>query len=456
MIMENSDDKKEKPFVYDPRITGIENIHRILRDAGVPLELLDNVEVTAVLPSNYPEFRGFAEKNGNSALKVNYFGELAKLTGLKQDVHFYNRTLPIPDIWEGKVMYILDSETKNTNMGVYIKNRWLQDGFPFVGENLTFDVKGKEDVLDYGRNIVEVKASPRSYGLVGTAEQLVQYFVDLDDKLAKNIMVVNPFIPASSVKRLKRNGYIEVFLTAESTIKETERKILGLFLSETYGLIRGKAVLNEINREAIDLVRLEDFKESLEDPKSEEERIEKRALATYHSAQLYTLSETQFEDDSSNVVGNFRLMIAKGLLGRLVRGSGRYPVDEEQAYRFRQERVRTFVLTGDEENDVKFNITLEKKYQSNQEVTDAVKRLLAQYFGEFKNNVKVDNGEVQGDHMVFTIVPSEKISDYVAGEIKAFVNFKVEAPKETPKENPDDAKITVKRNLNGFSKVSIS
>ena len=115
------------------------------------------------------------------------------------------------------------------------------------------------------------------------------------------------------------------------TVQETERRILDRYLREAYGMIRSKAILKEIDDEVIDIVRNPNFKQELRAPANEEQSIEKKASANYAYSYLYTLSKEQQEDETSAVVGNIRLMVARGYLSKLLLDSNLFPVEEEQA-----------------------------------------------------------------------------------------------------------------------------
>ena len=448
-------DIQDKRFAYIPRLSGIENINRVLQKVGIPEELLDDVEIESVKDASLSEFKLYEGKVGNTALKVNYLGELARLTKKSSEVFFYDRVPPIPDAWKNRTMFVRDSELKNFGIDQYVKNRWLQDGYPFVGENLSFEVRGTSGLLNYGRNTIEIRPSVRSYGLVGVGLQRVQYFVDLNDKQAKYVAVVNPFL--SQVTLSKKDGWIELATPNEATVKETERKILDRFLKEAYGINRGKVVLDEIDAESILLVRSPDFKEQLRNPTTPEQELEKKAAKDYVTSYLYTLSENQEEDEASSVYGNIRLMIGKGNLAKLVKDSNRFHLEEEQAYRFKTERVRSFVLSNSEENHVQFEITL-GKYENSTAAFEAASKIIKVFFDSTASFVTVERESIEDGVLNLLISPSSEISDYVAGDIKAIVNFTVgtNTPVTDPTEDTSGKVTILGRNLPGFSGVSLS
>lgn len=458
----------KKKIPYDPRITGIDNLNRILQDAGIPEELLDDVEIVSVKDASLPEFSLYRDGSsnkmpGNTALKVNYSGELAKLSGKVSDTIFYDRTPPIPDIWEDKVMFARDSEMKNIGIDQYVKNRWLQDGFPFVGEVLSFEIAGRSGNLEYGRNIINVKAPTRSYGLCGTAVQKVQYFVDLNDKVAKIVTVVNPFLSNTTLTNKREDCYVEMGILPDTNVDKTERKILERFLSEAYGLIRGKAILKEIDAENIKLYRSPNFRDELRNPQTPEQEIEKKASKNYVSSMLYTLSETQDEDETSHVYGNFRLMIGRGHLAKLMLDSNKFEVEKEQAFRFKADKVKSFIFSEAEDNHAQFEIELSAKYPNEQKAFEVAKKVLYAYFGEYATFVDITKEHTENNRMTVLIQPSDKISDYVGGDIKAFVTFIIDDNAVTDNcgcgttnTNTDPDKVVVKRVLNGFSGVSIA
>lgn len=448
-------DNANKLMPYDPRVTGIDNINRILEAAGIPEELLDDVTIESVKDSSNPEFNVYQDKVGNTALKVSYSGELAKLTKKTSNVHFYDRVKPIPDKWQNKIMYVRDSEMENISIDQYIKNVWTNDGFPFLGENLSFDVQGTAGGLRYGRNLVEVRPSARSYGLTGVAYQKVQYFVDLGHKQAKIVAVVNPFV--NTVQMNKKDCYIEMVVPPAVTVQETERRILDRYLREAYGMIRSKAILKEIDDEVIDIVRNPNFKQELRAPANEEQSIEKKASANYAYSYLYTLSKDQVEDEVSSVVGNIRLMVARGYLSKLLLDSNLFPVEEEQAYRFKEDKVRSFVFSKSNKNFVEFEITLGKETS----VTNAeqkAEKIIRKFLGDYSVFVDIGLETSEANRLILSVTPNDKISDYVSGDVKAIVNYTLQINGDEDncgcEHKPEKETVVVKRNLGGFSGVA--
>lgn len=454
-----------KVFNYNPQMTPKENIARLLLDAGYPEELLDDVIIDCVALASASEFNGYTNKIGNTALKVSYQPRLRDLTKLDKNVHFYQRVPPIPDVWRSKVMYVLDTQTKNTDIAQIIKGRWAYDGYPFVGEQLTFEPRNRNGVLNYGRNVVDVRPTAHSYGLCGIAQQQVQYFVDLSDSFGKFVVTVNPFINMPVLT--KKSGYTEIAVPAQRTVKETENKITERFLKETYGNTRGTVVHEEIVVENIDLVRSPTFEDELASPdKTPEQQLEFVASAEYVESYLYQFSQYQTEDDTSRVVGDVRLMVGKSHLAKLVKESDYFQKDVEEAPRFNDPKVKSFILEPNHVDHVQFNITL-GKFTSRELVEQTIKSMIKNYFGRFANYVDVNTDTFNETSMTFVVTPSSVISDYVMGKIYAVVNYSTVIPTTVdnghsthcacdgaPSE-PNDGRLVISRNLNGFSGVSL-
>ena len=437
----------KKPFHYDARLSGKENMQRLFIDSSIPEELVDNIELLSVHDAASAEFDEYTKKQGNTAVKTKFTGQLAQLTKKPGMVFFYHRCSPIPDIWEDRIMMVRDSELLNVNYQDYIKSRWLSDGFPYVGETLTFNVKNKTGILAYGRNNVEVKPSLRSYGLVGTGIQQVQYYVDLAHTQAKYVVTVNPFAALSSTTR--KDGYIELTVPSYNTVQETETKLLDRYLKEAYGATRAAAILEEIVAESILLKRDNDFDIKVLRSGTPEEELESRIGQAYPAVQLYTLDREQVEDEHSKVVGNIRLLIAKSDLAELFVKSGKFELNTDLATSFVSDRPRSFIFNTIGQT-LKVEVALGKVEAD--KIEETVTRLLRLKLGTYADSVvitKTEEDRVAGTAKL-EITPALNISDYVGGKINVVVNYIAD-------ENNDNepAKLVIlSYNLNGFSKVS--
>ena len=241
------------------------------------------------------------------------------------------------------------------------------------------------------------------------------------------------------------------------TVQETERRILDRYLREAYGMIRSKAILKEIEDEVIDIVRNPNFKQELRAPANEEQSIEKKASANYAYSYLYTLSKDQVEDEVSSVVGNIRLMVARGYLSKLLLDSNLFPVEEEQAYRFKEDKVRSFVFSKSNKNFVEFEITLGKETS----VTNAeqkAEKIIRKFLGDYSVFVDVGLETSEANRLILSVTPNDKISDYVSGDVKAIVNYTLQINGDEDNcgcdHKPEKETVVVKRNLGGFSGVA--
>lgn len=440
-------------IVYDPRKSGIENLNIILVDAGIPEELLDDVEITGVKEASGSKYAKYADKAGNTALEVEYTGELQKLSGLSANVHFYDRVPPIPEPWKNQVMMVQDTELKNIDLATYIKDRFTRDGYSFVGERLTFELESGGSLLSYGRNKVVITAPYRSYGLVGSAKLNVQYYVNLKDKTAKIVTVINPFLTQDGV--YKRTGYSELAMQPKANYQETEAAILNRFLKESYGLSRAQAILDEIKVEQIALIKVADFKSQLLNPANEEQELEAKLAKDYKQVALYTLDKDQSEDDSSKVFGNIRMVVAKQDISKLVVSSGKYELDEDEGYRFKSQGVRRFVLVSDKDEGCKIEINLGKVKDIATAYTNA-KAAIEAYFGDAAKYFHFEKGSATQTETIIELTPAESIEDYVVGELEARVTYQIEEEdNNTPSPNPQPPKLVIKQNLNGFSRVEV-
>ena len=88
----------KKPFHYDARLSGKENMQRLFIDSSIPEELVDNIELLSVHDATSAEFDEYTKKQGNTAVKTKFTGQLAELTKKPGMVFFYHRCSPIPDI----------------------------------------------------------------------------------------------------------------------------------------------------------------------------------------------------------------------------------------------------------------------------------------------------------------------------------------------------------------------
>lgn len=457
-----------KKYAYNPTLSGRENLDRVLVDAGIPEELLGDVDVQTPRASSSSEFALYPEaKLANTGMKVTYSGELAELSGKTHNVHFYDRVAPIPDVWKNKVMFVRDSDLETMDIHQYIKSRWTQDGFPFLGEQLTMDVEGTLGVLAYGRNTIKVTPSVRSFGLTGHAYQQVQYFVDLDSKQSKVVATVNPFLTQAKVT--EKAGWSELAVPVGTSVANTEARLLERFMSEAYGMVRGKAVMNEVAKENLQLVRSATFKQEVTNPSTPEQQLEANAAKEYDASYLYELSKTQEEDANSLVVGNVRLMVGKSNLAKLVVDSGKFVIDANEATRFnRVYEVSEFYLRRHDTEHGRIFIQM-GRFSSTQEVFERAQEVLKAYFANYLRYINFVRGETTDGRLTILIEPSIEVVDFVAGEMTVTVDYVLDdgqvetppAPQPVPDvnvtpSNPVPTALAIKRVLAGFSGVSLA
>ncbi|MGN6746656.1 hypothetical protein, partial [Neisseria sp. P0024.S002] len=297
---------------------------------GYPKEYLDDVEVVAVRPSSDDRYAESQNKSGNPAVEINYSGSLTQLTGKSSNVHFYNRTTPIPHHWRNKTMTVLDTELDNMDVVTYVKNRFTKEGYPFIGERLTYELQ--DGSMKYGANKLDIAARRDSLGLTGTATLKVQYLANLIKQMVKLVSTVNPFLTEDTV--VSKGLYNELSVTPARTSKETDEKILNRFLVETYGATKAKAVKDEMKAKALDVVRHPSFRGELANPKTSEQEIEKTASRNYLSSVLYRLSKDMDRDQDGLVYGNIRMMIGISDISKLVAESGKFELDGEQESKY--------------------------------------------------------------------------------------------------------------------------
>ena len=433
-----------KQHNYYATRSGRENLNQVLMDCGYPKEYLDDIEIVAVRPSSDERYASYTEKSGNTAIEVNYSGELVSLTGGKYgNVHFYNRTLPIPYHWKNKVMVLLDSELNNLDIVTYVKNRFTKEGYPFIGERLTYELK--DGTLKYGTNKLEITPRRDSYGLAGTAQLCIQYLADLSKKMTKLVTTVNPFLTQDTIS--KKSMYNELAVIPGKTSKETDSKILNRFLVETYGERRARAVLEEIQAESLNIVRSSTFRAEIANPSNPEQEIEKLASKNYLSSVLYRLSADQEKDKHSRVYGNIRMMVGVSDISKLVVESGKFEVDVEQESKYRESgiKVKSFVLASDTGDGSRFDIQL-GKHDDAQKAFESARSLIRRFFGIYADLVEIERNSSTDSRIEISVLPARSISDYVGGELRAYVTYATKDEVVLPK-------ITVSLNLNGFAEV---
>lgn len=433
-----------KQYNYYATRSGRENLNQVLMDCGYPKEYLDDIEIVAVRPSSDERYASYTEKSGNTAVEVNYSGELVNLTGGKYgNVHFYNRTLPIPYHWKNKVMVLLDTELDNLDIVTYVKNRFTKEGYPFIGERLTYELK--EGTLKYGTNKLEITPRRDSYGLAGTAQLCIQYLADLNKKMTKLVTTVNPFLTQDSIS--KKEMYNELAVIPGKTSKETDSKILSRFLVETYGERRARAVLEEIQAEGLNIVRSPTFRAEIANPATPEQEIEKLAAKNYLSSILYRLSEDQEKDQYSRIYGNIRMMVGISDISKLVAESGKFEMDVEQESKYRESgiKVKSFVLASDTGDGSRFDIQL-GKHEDAQKAFESARSLIRRFFGVYADLVEIERNSATDSRIEISVLPGREISDYVGGELRAYVTYSTKDEVVLPK-------ITVSLNLNGFAEV---
>lgn len=434
-----------KQYNYYATRTGRENLNQVFMDCGYPKEYLDDIEVVSVRPSTDERYNSYKDKFGNTAVEVNYSGELVKATGKYGAVHFYNRTLPIPHHWRNKTMVLLDTELENSDITTYVKNRFAKEGYPFIGEKLTYEIH-EGGSLKYGCNKIDITARRDSYGLTGTAQLCVQYLANLDKKMVKLVSTVNPFLVQDDISN--KGLYKELAVVPGKTTKETDEKILKRFLVETYGQSRAIAILEEIKEEKLDIVRSPTFRAEIANPANSEQEIEKEAAKNYRSSILYRLSEDQEKDQYSRIYGNIRMMIGISDISRLVADSGRFEIGVEQESKYRESgiKVKSFILASDSADGSRFDIQL-GKHDDAQKAFESARSLIRRFFGMYADMIDIERNSSSANRLEISVLPNQMISDYVGGELRAYVTFSTEDEIVLPK-------ITVRMNLNGFAEVT--
>ena len=432
-----------KQFNYYATRSPRENLNQIFMDCGYPKEYLDDIEVVAVRPSSDDRYAEYKNKSGNTAVEVNYSGELTKLTGKYSNVHFYNRTTPIPHHWRNKTMTVLDTELDNMDVVTYVKNRFTKEGYPFIGERLTYELQ--DGSLKYGANKLDIAARRDSLGFTGTATLKVQYLANLNKQMVKLVSTVNPFITEDTV--VSKGLYNELSVVPARTSKETDEKILSRFLVETYGATKAKAVKDEMKAKALDVVRHPSFRGELANPKTSEQEIEKTASRNYLSSVLYRLSKDMERDQDGLVYGNIRMMIGISDISKLVADSGKFELDVEQESKYRDSgiKVKSFILASDTNDGCRFDIQL-GKHDNAQDAFNAARSLIKRFFGVYADLIDVERDSASNHRLEISVLPATSIADYVGGELHAYVTYSGEDEVVVPK-------ITVQQNLNGFADV---
>lgn len=263
--------------------------------------------------------------------------------------------------------------------------------------------------------------------------------------MTKLVTTVNPFLTQDSIS--KKEMYNELAVIPGKTAKETDSKILSRFLVETYGERRARAVLEEIQAEGLNIVRSPTFRAEIANPSTPEQEIEKLAAKNYLSSILYRLSEDQEKDQYSRIYGNIRMMVGISDISKLVAESGKFELDVEQESKYRESgiKVKSFVLASDTGDGSRFDIQL-GKHEDAQKAFESARSLIRRFFGVYADLVEIERNSATDSRIEISVLPGREISDYVGGELRAYVTYSTKDEVVLPK-------ITVSLNLNGFAEV---
>ena len=127
--------------------------------------------------------------------------------------------------------------------------------------------------------------------------------------------------------------------------------------------------------------------------------------------------------------------------------SGKLELDVEQESKYRESgiKVKSFVLATDTGDGSRFDIQL-GKHEDAQKAFESARSLIRRFFGVYADLVEIERNSATDSRIEISVLPGREISDYVGGELRAYVTYSTKDEVVLPK-------ITVQLNLNGFAEV---